>query len=434
VEVLYMASMQKIKSRGINYYSIVESRRINGKPTPVRIAYLGNIENILNMFNNYKKGSRDTNLKSYSHGAVYALWNIAKKHNIISYLNNSFPEQARNGLSRGETLLLASIYRAIYPCSKNEFCEKISETSLPSIVKFDPEKTTSQHFWSQMNGIDEKMLYSAEDRIASHILNHYNINPGKLALDYTNYFTYIDSNNKRSTLTKRGHNKQKRNDLRQFSLGLVTTREFAIPLCSYVYEGNITDVTAFPRYLDLFRKRIANYTDATDITLIYDNGSVSKKNLAGLKNKSPEFHYICAFSINSCKELLDISVNDYTIVNIYDDKNVLCYRTTRNIWGDKKECVLIFSEDLYTGQYNGLLNSIKKKQQQLQKLKEQLRNPNSRISKKGSDIDARVRKIIKGDFGEKIFNIQKNGVRVIKDIDVFVSLDIAEELCHKHYV
>jgi transposase len=280
---------------------------------------------------------------------------------------------------------------------------------------------------------DEKMLYSAEDRIASHILNHYNINPGKLALDYTNYFTYIDSNNKRSTLTKRGHNKQKRNDLRQFSLGLVTTREFAIPLCSYVYEGNITDVTAFPRYLDLFRKRIANYTDATDITLIYDNGSVSKKNLAGLKNKSPEFHYICAFSINSCKELLDISVNDYTIVNIYDDKNVLCYRTTRNIWGDKKECVLIFSEDLYTGQYNGLLNSIKKKQQQLQKLKEQLRNPNSRISKKGSDIDARVRKIIKGDFGEKIFNIQKNGVRVIKDIDVFVSLDIAEELCHKHY-
>jgi transposase len=42
-------------------------------------------------------------------------------------------------------------------------------------------------------------------------------------------------------------------------------------------------------------------------------------------------------------------------------------------------------------------------------------------------------KIIKGDFGEKIFNIQKNGVRVIKDIDVFVSLDIAEELCHKHY-
>jgi transposase len=29
--------------------------------------------------------------------------------------------------------------------------------------------------------------------------------------------------------------------------------------------------------------------------------------------------------------------------------------------------------------------------------------------------------------------LQKNGVRVIKDIDVFVSLDIAEELCHKHY-
>jgi hypothetical protein len=143
--------------------------------------------------------------------------------------------------------------------------------------------------------------------------------------------------------------------------------------------------------------------DATDITLIYDNGSVSKKNLAGLKNKSPEFHYICAFSINSCKELLDISVNDYTIVNIYDDKNVLCYRTTR-IYGVIKKNVFSSLVKIYIqGNNNGLLNSIKKKQQQLQKLKEQLRNPNSRISKKGSDIDARVRENYKRRFWREDF-------------------------------
>lgn len=156
----------------------------------------------------------------------------------------------------------------------------------------DPNKTTSQYFWSQMNGIEEKMLYDAEDAIAEHILGFYDINLDKLALDYTNYFTYIDSNNDKSKIAKRGHNKQKRDDLRQFSLGLVTSKELAIPLCSYVYEGNITDVSAFPKYLDLFRTRIGHYTDATDITLIYDNGSVSKKNLLELKSREPQYHYV----------------------------------------------------------------------------------------------------------------------------------------------
>ncbi|MDD4729284.1 MAG: hypothetical protein PHN55_11115 [Dysgonamonadaceae bacterium] len=34
------------------------------------------------------------------------------------------------------------------------------------------------------------------------------------ALDYTNYFTYINLNNDKSKIAKRGHNKQKRDDLR----------------------------------------------------------------------------------------------------------------------------------------------------------------------------------------------------------------------------
>jgi len=77
-----VANLQKIKSKGINYYSIVECRRINGKPTPVTIAYLGNIENILNMFNNSKNVSGNLEFKSYSYGAVYALWKIAQKHHV----------------------------------------------------------------------------------------------------------------------------------------------------------------------------------------------------------------------------------------------------------------------------------------------------------------------------------------------------------------
>ncbi|MDO8659615.1 MAG: IS1634 family transposase [Candidatus Parcubacteria bacterium] len=428
-----MASLQRIKVRGTYYYSIVECRRINGKPTPVNIAYLGNIENILNVFNNKNSTAGNVSYKSYSYGAVFALWKIAQKHHITKFLDKAFPEQTRNGMSRGQTLLIASIYRAIYPGSKSGFSEWISTTSLPAIAKFDPENMTSQHFWDQMDGINENMLYNAEDAIAQHILKHYNIQPSKLALDYTNYFTYIDTYNEKCTIAKRGHNKQKRDDLRQFSLGLVTTKELAIPLCSYVYDGNMNDVTAFPEYLKLLKKRIVNYTDVKDITLVYDNGSVSRKNLAELKDTDFDIHYVCAFSTSSCKELLNISIKDYIKVSIYKDKEILCYRTVRKIWGEDRVCVLIYSEDLYKGQYKELIKSIGKKETLLQELKEQINNAKSKISKKAADINVKINKIINGDFGKEIFVVNKTGADVIDNIEFSVKYNVVEELCNKHY-
>lgn len=298
---------------------------------------------------------------------------------------------------------------------------------------FDPEKMTSRHFWDQMDGIDENMLYNVEDAIAENILKYYNIQPSKLALDYTNYFTYIDSYNEKCTIAKRGHNKQKRDDLRQFSLGLVTTKELAIPLCSYVYGGNINDVTTFPEYLKLLKKRIVNYTDVKDITLVYDNGSVSKNNLAELNDHEFKIHYVCAFSPSSCKELLNISIKDYTKVSIYKDKQILCYRTVRKIWGEDRVCLLIYSEDLYKGQYEGFIKTIEKKKALLQELKGQLNNVKSKISKKAADINVRINKIITGDFGKGIFEIRNIGIDVIEDIEFSVKYNVVGELCNKHF-
>ena len=428
-----MASMQKINVKGTNYYSIVESRRINGKPWPVTIEYLGNIENILKVFNNPKSIRESATFKSYSHGAVYALWSIAKKHNILKFLDDIFPEQKRNGLSRGESILCASIYRAIYSGSKNEFSEWAEETTLPSIMKFQSEKITSSHFWDQMDGISEDMLQSAEDRISSHVLKYYKIRPEKLALDYTNYFTYISSSNKKSKLAKRGKNKQKRNDLKQVSLGLITTKELAIPLCSHVYDGIINDVTEFSEYLKILKKRISNYTDASEITLVYDNGSVSKKNLDALRSDDIKINYICGFSLTSCKALLDIPFEDYEKIMIYADREVLCYRTIRKIWDKHRTCLLTFSQDLYDGQYEELMKSILKKKEQLNELNEQLKNPKSKISKDASEISKRIKGILSGNHLKEIFKITTIGDSIVKDIEFEVDVSAIEAVCKKHF-
>jgi len=186
--VVRIASLQKRKVKGNYYWYIVESKRVNGKPRPITIAYLGTVERILQMVQN---GTIIKEIKSYSHGAVWALWNIAKKNNIIGILDGNFPPGKRDGLSKGTTILLAAIYRAIHPGSKNDFSNWVSSTTLPAIAGFKESKISSQHFRDQMNDITEEMLSKAEDCITKTILNNYDIQLEKLALDYTNYFRYI---------------------------------------------------------------------------------------------------------------------------------------------------------------------------------------------------------------------------------------------------
>jgi len=424
-----MASLQRRKVNGYYYWYIVESRRINGKPRPVTIAYLGSVEKILGMV---KNGVTVTNVKSYSHGAVHALWNIAKKNNILDVLESVFPPQKRDGLDRSTSILISAVYRAIYPGSKNEFADWVKTTTLPSILKFNPEKIDSQHFWDQMNGITEDMLYKAEDTISEMILKSYDISLEKLALDYTNYFTYIDSNNKKSELTDRGHNKQKRTDLRQFSLALITTKEFTVPLCSYVYEGNINDITVFPEYLEQIKTRASKYSDLDNITLVYDKGSVSKDNLKAIENHESSINYLCGFSLSSCKELYDIPKNEYIEATV-KDKEVLCYRTTKKIWGKDRDCILTYSNELMEGQYNGLLKSVTKKIDELNELKKQLRNDKSRISRKPVDIDIKIKGILSGDYGKDIIIVDKVGIESIVDINFYVDEENMTSIIKKYY-
>ena len=77
-----------------------------------------------------------------------------------------------------------------------------------------------------------------------------------LFYDTTNFFTYIASGNDRSTLAQRGHSKQKRTDLRQFSLALLVARDGQIPLYAHVYEGNVVDAQQFPDALTAIRQRV----------------------------------------------------------------------------------------------------------------------------------------------------------------------------------
>lgn len=173
-----LPSLQKTKnSNGRYYWHIVESKRINGKLTPISIAYLGTVENILNIINGYKNTKQSSHKNKYfsrSYGSVAALWDIAKEIGVVKILGSIFPESKRNGLSKGTSILLSAIHQVVEPGSKNDFVNWVNKTSLPSIAKFDAAKLTSQHFWEQMNEINENMLMEAEDKLIETIFSKYN--------------------------------------------------------------------------------------------------------------------------------------------------------------------------------------------------------------------------------------------------------------------
>ena len=118
-----MASIHAKNSRGQKYWYIVESRRVNGKPRPVVLAYLGKANDLLKRLNGLTEGLR---LKSYSHGLVAAMLQIAEKVDVCTIINQRVKSSKeciaekplRNNLTTGATLLLAAIGRAGVPTSK----------------------------------------------------------------------------------------------------------------------------------------------------------------------------------------------------------------------------------------------------------------------------------------------------------------------------
>jgi len=323
--------------KGIDYWSLVESKRINGKPTPVIIEYFGNTK----AFAEKLMDSRNENkvLKSYSHGDTHALMKIAEMLGLEQMLDVAFEPQTKNDLKRSMSLLLIALQSVCNPGSKSEFQSWIETTTLPYEQNMPAKALSCDHFWKQMSDVTEDDIAKAEDALVQRILAHYDFGIERIALDYTNYYTYISNSNDRCNLAKRGRNKQKRHDLRQYSLALITTRESGLPLCSYIYEGNKNDQTAFSEYMRILKQRIPNY-DPKTITLIFDGGGNNKDNL-----KDIETNYICSFSLSSCKNLYDIELSEYKDV-IFSGKTVKCYRLTQDVWGAARECILTYSKSL----------------------------------------------------------------------------------------
>jgi transposase len=299
-----VASLQRHVVQGRSYWRIVESRRVNGKPRAVPLLYLGTADALLDRLLAAPSGRFP--IRSFQHGDVAALTAAAQRLGIVSLIDRHVPRQPHRVPSVGTTLLLGALNRAIRPRSKRGWAAWAAETSLPRLFPgLKPSTLTSQFFWDQMNAVSLEALTAIENELTRTVVRELGIQLDTLFYDTTNFFTYIASTNTRPKLPQRGHSKQKRADLRLFSLALLVSRDGQIPLSSQVYEGNKVDAKLFPESLSRIRQRLAALAlDLDEITVVYDKGNLSKANQA-LVDEAP-FGYVASLTPAHHRELLAI--------------------------------------------------------------------------------------------------------------------------------
>jgi len=400
-----MASIQRFRVKGHSYWRIVESRRVNGKPGIRVLAYLGKANDLLARL----RATESFSIRSLSHGAVAALSSLARELDVAGTIDRHLevsgrrsrrrrppgtrlPPLRNDGLSVGQSLLLASLGRACHATSKRGFATWARHTTLGELFAVDVERLTSQHFWDQMEQLPVDSIAPIEREIVGRVVERCGVPLETLLYDATNFFTFIASTNQSPELPARGHNKQKRHDLRQVGVALLCTRQEGIPLWHEVYGGQVPDAKSFAEALTAFRRRLVEMGQALkSLTLVYDKGNVSRVNQSLVDTSN--LHYVASLSAASQKSLLAEANPKMQPVTLDQGEEVLAYRTRRTIWGAERTAVVLLSERLREGQKRGILQHVASAQRWLSRLDDTLKRGKQRRDRTRiqHDIDARLR-------------------------------------------
>jgi transposase len=364
-----MASITPKIVNGHRYYYARISKRIDGKPKIVQTIYLGTMDKIIKNAQAADQIPQAEEVYIAELGATAALFDIANRLQFIEIIDSHIPKR-KQGPTVGQYMLTAAINRAAQPTSKAALGEWFENTIGPRLMAIKPRQLTSQAFWNHMDRLTQPMLINIENDLLVKIIDEFKIDLNCLLYDATNFYTYINTKTE-SQLAQRGHNKQKRNDLRQVSLGMMTSADFHVPLLHMVYGGNINDAKQFGSVINELVNRYKRLTEACPhITLVFDKGNNSEDNLESFK--ATGMHFVGSLKLNQCKELLKISLRKYRDLKDPELQELKAYRARQKVFAEERTILITYNENLLAGQLQGIGHNIRKCKAELGELTKKL--------------------------------------------------------------
>ena len=352
----YMASVIGKKRGAATYYYLVESARVGGKPRITSQEYLGTAEELAAAMRGGGLGLPDR-VQHKEFGAAAAAWGVLEDLGVATIIDDvTGPRRADAGASAGTYLALAALNRVVAPCSKLGFADWWSATAAPRFTKIPGTVLNHRRFWDAMHAVTLEQLEQISHRIALAIVAQAGLDCSSVALDMTNFATFIDTANGKAPVAQRGKAKQKRSDLRLVGLGLVVTRDGGIPLTWHAYPGDRPDVTQFTAMIGQLKARHEAITAAcgqqpADMTVVFDAGQNSAANFEFLAGAP--LHYIGSVPASDCPDLTALPASDRSVVDQDRFGGLTCYDTRRVVYGAERRAILTHSPELHKSQAAG---------------------------------------------------------------------------------
>ncbi|EKT78877.1 MULTISPECIES: IS1634 family transposase [Rhodococcus] len=374
-----MASIVGKRQGGKTYYYLVESARVDGKPRIVSQQYLGSADEVMAKLTGAEQG-QPVRTQHKGFGDVAAAWSILDRLGVAEVIDAVAPRRSDAAVSVGTYLALATVNRVVAPRSKAAFAQWWAGTAGSRWVKAPAAALDHRRFWKAMDRLGEDELRRVETELGRRMVTEFGLDLSGLALDMTNFATFIDSANEAAPIAQRGRAKQKRVDLRLVGLALVITRDGGVPIVSHPYPGDRPDVTQFSDLLDALVTRYRDLTNTVDsLTVVYDAGQNSTANHARVEDSGIGF--VGSLPPSDHPELLALGKSRYISVDEDRYPGLTCVDTEVRALGVTRRAVVTHSPNLHAKQSRGFDQTLAKVRRQLAELQATLARGRTRREK-----------------------------------------------------
>ena len=210
-----MASLYKKVISGKPYWYLREMGWVDGKPKLVSERYLGTAADIEALLDAREAAVLPERTRHLAFGDVAAAWGVLRDLGVAAIIDEvTGARRSDAGASAGTYLALAALNRLVAPCSKAAFADWWKTTAADRFTKVPAPVLDHRRFWDAMHAVTLGQLEEISRRIAVRIVESSGVDCSSVALDMTNFATFIGTANGKAPAAQRGKAKQKRSDLR----------------------------------------------------------------------------------------------------------------------------------------------------------------------------------------------------------------------------
>ncbi|HET6189840.1 MAG TPA: IS1634 family transposase [Trebonia sp.] len=437
-----MASLYPKKISGKTYWYLREMGRVDGKPKMISERYLGTAADIAAAVEGAETAMLPERTRHLAFGDVAAAWEMLEELQVaavIDEVTGSRPAGAQ--LSAGTYLALAALNRLVAPCSKAGFADWWKTTAGDRFTRISVPALDHRYFWEAMHAVTLEQLDEISRTIAVRIVEASGVDCSSVALDMTNFATFIATGNGKAPVAQRGKAKQKRTDLRLVGLGLVVTRDGGIPLTWHAYPGDKPDVTQFPAMIDQLLARYEAVcaaagvpAAAADMTVVFDAGQNSEDNFTHLAGTG--LHYIGSVPASDCPDLTVLPAAVRSAVDQQRFGGLTAFDTRREAYGAGRRAILTHSPELRDSQARGFDGTtLAKAGKKLGELAATLARGKTRRSR--DKVEAEIEEITRKPWVRRVITWQLTGdqpkdLRLSWSVDPGARAALEEEIFGKH--